>query len=149
MGFEGLNQSGFFIPILNCLLKDLLCQVAFTVISKSITPVIERDNIYSSCSGPLHCSKPLATCDLIADLAPSGQISLPGVDPQARYEGTWVGCQGTLVIVQLKGPNLYPPGGQYLLKREIRLGLKPIIDTFLATRLLVPCQSPCHSENVA
>ena len=53
--------------------------------------------------------------------------------------------QAEPVIIVLRDPTRFPNQKQYPLKREIREGLQPLINKFLACGLLVPTSSPCNT----
>ena len=48
------------------------------------------------------------------------------------------------VIVKLKDRHLFPHK-QYLLKTEVKEGLKPIIENLNEQELLISCNSPCNA----
>ena len=49
------------------------------------------------------------------------------------------------VVVKLRDLYLFPHKKQYLLKPEVKEGLKPIIENLKEQELLVPCNSPCNT----
>ena len=53
--------------------------------------------------------------------------------------------QAEPVITVLRDPTQFPNQKQCLLKREAQEGLQPLINKFLACRLLVPINSPCNT----
>ena len=53
--------------------------------------------------------------------------------------------QAEPVIIVLRDPTQFPNRKQYPLKREAQEGLQPLINKFLACRLLVPTSSPCNT----
>ena len=53
--------------------------------------------------------------------------------------------QAEPVIIVLRDPTRFPKRKQYPLNREAQEGLQPLINKFLACRLLVPTSLPCNT----
>ena len=69
------------------------------------------------------------------------------MNPRVWADGNSVGrAQSAIpVVVKLKDLHLFPHKKQYLLKPEVKEGLKPIIENLKEQGLLIPCNSLWNS----
>ena len=78
-------------------------------------------------------------------------LSLPlieqNINPRVWVDGKSVGrAQNAIpVVVKLRDLYLFPHKKQYLLKPEVKEGLKPIIEDLKEQGLLIPCNSPFNT----